>query len=1318
MWTVQPGEPRRRPQALSTGCWKDIRLVAFVSGSSLVIFNGTGEILQTIYHDANCLLDAVALDEATGAIAVSAGRRVQIYSPIDDNTEQPKWSKRCLLNETQTAEKERDRPSLSLSWGIPGELLVGGSVLQLWSISEGGRLLWSRALANNVKCALFSPDAGLIVSISTYDRLVKVWRRQSFDPTDTRFDYTYLSHPSAVTAIQWQCSSRQEHKVNVLYTICTDNKLRIWHGTDTYGLQFLQLSAEIDLLECIQPRLASHQFDTRPTQRYAFIINSQDFAWAIERAKNEPSANAESLEHLVEIAARSPDIVVVLDKYGNLSAWAVEDSGYKTHVKTKVFNVAHVHGLDWGFRDVSSDDSYAQFEYFCDPQHNKSFTFLVHHFDGRIEWLEAQVDEFFDALPRQKRLTPRLAWSGHSGAIKKVVRTAAGNAVVSRTDDNEVIVWKQISTRFGTNISRQSKINMPEHIHRTCLLNDGQFLVFLHHTSISVYDARSATASKAASVEYTVSGKPLCLIALPGTEASRETAYVATITSTMKGIAWEVNLPGHGENRRSLSNGTKPTLQEFFRFDLGMKDDLAFVLPVDPAGSDYLISGFLDTFARDVAISYTKSGVLRSWTAKVDTHLREVQWLLTSAVETGISEPSLASATSIRKTALVDSDGFRLTIWDMRGAQLEYEKKFEAPDYVQDLDWTSTPDGQSILAVGFPHKVHLLSQLRFDYFGAQAAWTTVREIDISRVTSHPIGDSTWLGGGNLVIGSGNQLLVCDKKLEISASKISGLGVSRKQRLSREIFDIVAYLNGPLPVFHPQFLSQCILCGKSALVRKILLELNEALKYFTAGDELDSLLGVSLSNHLENNKGPTKARKDLSYEELSSTDDSETFTDEMAASLNERLTTVEIPQLSNWEQFHLADIVECVATAEKHRRSMDDNATRFLLFFRQHFLRRGRAALNEYSLNDSTISWREITWAFHSGSQDILVDLVSRHFLGKMLWEQARDSGVFMWMTDLQALRAQFEIIARNEYTKTDEKNPIDCSLYYIALRKKNVLVGLWRMASWNKEQAATQKLLSNNFQDSRWRTAALKNAFALLGKRRFQYAAAFFLLAGNLKDAALVCINQLKDIQLAIAIVRVYEGDNGPVLHEILTHTALPLAAKEGDRWLATWAFWMLKRRDLAVRALISPVYTLLETQQSPNLHAKSFLVDDPALIVLYRQLRSKTLQTLHGASKNLPTDEWNFVIHTARLYDRMGCDLLALDLAVRNWEFLPPPKAGIHPLDQISTLPKFQRRTSLILSDLPTSSWSETAPPPVGVKHSAGFQEPSTSSLLDNFGF
>ena len=84
-----------------------------------------------------------------------------------------------------------------------------------------------------------------------------------------------------------------------------------------------------------------------------------------------------------------------------------------------------------------------------------------------------------------------------------------------------------------------------------------------------------------------------------------------------------------------------------------------------------------------------------------------------------------------------------------------------------------------------------------------------------------------------------------------------------------------------------------------------------------------------------------------------------------------------------------------------------------------------------------------------------------------------------------------------------------------------------------------------------------------------EYAAAFFLLADHLQDAVNVCLNQIKDLQLAIAVARVYEGDHGPILRKLLEEEVLAIAAQEGNRWLASWAFWMLHRRDMAVRALI-----------------------------------------------------------------------------------------------------------------------------------------------------
>lgn len=53
----------------------------------------------------------------------------------------------------------------------------------------------------------------------------------------------------------------------------------------------------------------------------------------------------------------------------------------------------------------------------------------------------------------------------------------------------------------------------------------------------------------------------------------------------------------------------------------------------------------------------------------------------------------------------------------------------------------------------------------------------------------------------------------------------------------------------------------------------------------------------------------------------------------------------------------------------------------------------------------------------------------------------------------------------------------------------------------SQKEAKMTQFFGNNFTEDRWRKAALKNAFSLLGKQRFEHSAAFFLLAGHLKDA-------------------------------------------------------------------------------------------------------------------------------------------------------------------------------------------------------------------------
>ena len=725
---------------------------------------------------------------------------------------------------------------------------MASSNLRLYQTDDKETLIWSRKLSSPAEIATFSPDSTLIASTGRYDRLLKIWRRLSYGSDDVRFDFSYLSHPATVTGIHWRAAHPNCHAVeNILYTTCADNKVRVWTATDPHASQVLQIWAEIDIRQSIQPRHLDPMHDS--DARYVFFIDSHDFKSAIDGAyksmDNDEQQRKHVLEHLTEISERKPEICVVLDDHGHMSALGMENIGKRARTTTDVFNFAHVENCNiLHASKTAPSPGCVRFLTFCTDEHETGYAVLAHHFDGRIVWLEGRLNDFFDPTQGKALLHVKALWTGHEGSIKKIQRTISGQALISRTNDNEGLIWKQKHSKNGMALTRQSILDSPEHIHRTWLLANGNFSANLHHKSISLWNTRTFRAIQVARCEYKVVGKPLCLLQLPSPDSPDSTSsvnYLATVSSSMRGVVWEVDIP-------SGSDTMQPTIRQFCSFDLGISDDLAFVIPVDPAGSAPIASGFLDTFAKDIALSYTNSGILHTWTAKVNAKVGAVDWLLTSTVETGIDRPFLASGSSIRKIALINESRSGLTIWDSRSGQLEYDKEYSAQEMVQDLDWTSTPDEQSILAVGFAHKVIILAQIRYDYLDKGPAWAPIREIYIRDSTPHPIGDSTWLGSGNLVVGAGTQLFIYDKLITTSDEMVTDLSLPTHGRASVDLFDVVALLNGPLPLYHPQFLAQCILAGKHALVSKIIVSLNKILN-FSAGDHVDSLLDMSLEQFI-------------------------------------------------------------------------------------------------------------------------------------------------------------------------------------------------------------------------------------------------------------------------------------------------------------------------------------------------------------------------------------------------------------------------------------------------------------------------------------
>lgn len=308
-----------------------------------------------------------------------------------------------------------------------------------------------------------------------------------------------------------------------------------------------------------------------------------------------------------------------------------------------------------------------------------------------------------------------------------------------------------------------------------------------------------------------------------------------------------------------------------------------------------------------------------------------------------------------------------------------------------------------------------------------------------------------------------------------------------------------------------------------------------------------------------------------------------------------LTHTHLPGLSSLDQMHLLALADTVAScntdfAERFvidaaknaiarenltgvpdpenisSDSLDDCGLRFLLAMKHfsYLLRclplRERTQFQRHGVNTSNI-----VWAFHSESEEELLNMIPSYAKGQAKWSTLKELGVGWWLRSPTLLKTCVERLAKAAYQH--KQDPMDAAIYYMAMKKKNLLWGLYR--SQRDEKMTT--FFSNNFAEERWRKAALKNAYALLGKQRFDHAVAFFLLANSLPDAVEICLTKLQDLQLAMVITRLYEGEHDPTprsCKKLLYENILgcdaegdnPVLSKaHPDPFYRSMALWILK---------------------------------------------------------------------------------------------------------------------------------------------------------------
>lgn len=645
-----------------------------------------------------------------------------------------------------------------------------------------------------------------------------------------KFDVSYLPHPATVTGLHWHTRpGPEQHTDTVLYTTCADHKLRVWAHTDPHGLQELQLWAEIDLVTCVE------SLDSVPKsekiRRYVVVMDKWQFENLVERAAATDGLDEHSIgvhKHLVDIAYRDPDICVVLDDRGNMSAWGLERVGCKARHAQDIFKIIDIQGLPVHFaQDAGPEEDYMQPRVFEGEGSDCSLNLLLNFFDGRLQWLRSPIDRLFDASEEGPRFEADAEWTGHSEPIEKLFASKDQGWLLSVSTGGEVVCWDQRPASAVT-LVRRSVMSVSRNILHVCLLPDGEHAILLHDASLSLWAFKPGEAVQVANRDTDFDGEPLTMF-LAG-EASINGSrqyYVAVTTSALLGVVWLVS---------PTSDKQTVTLDYFIDYGVDEIDKVSQLVVPFP-----LTAITNHTFP---LCAQSPGGQLRMFDAVLDIDGGSFDWAEVNDFATSVDDPSIISSSSTGKVAIVDRPGTTLDIWDSSDGFLEYTETFSPYDPILMLDWTVTSQAYAMLAVGFAHKAFLYGQRRFDYLENQAAWVRLREINISPLTNLYVADCIWLQQTEVLVAAGNQMFLFGNRLDVPKVIADDLMLPLKSEQQHDISDVVAALNAGFAVYHPGFIAHSIAAGKIKAIQKALMVLHKTLKFYTEGDALDSFLGLT------------------------------------------------------------------------------------------------------------------------------------------------------------------------------------------------------------------------------------------------------------------------------------------------------------------------------------------------------------------------------------------------------------------------------------------------------------------------------------------
>lgn len=1190
--------------------------------------------------------------------------------------------------------------------------------------------LWEQVCANPIEQAVLSPDGRYVATCSTGDCLVKIWQLEDFiqseDRENNRPRLSYLRHPCDVIGLQWKSLASPDR--NTLMTSSADHLCRLWREDVSFGYTDFYLYAFIDPKEWITPENQDPNADPseygEPVGSLQWIDVQHLKKLVMQDFQDKPYDVQEKIFNEFEIICKDVDeIFFYIGQDGTVIYWGLknfghEDGNFGKHAfrtMTKLSALLFVpHCIPKSF--VPYFHNIASIFPFVTPQTQPdqlSFTDIIvvgdrgssvldevqpaniafeSNFSVSVFSLDlAHVMPFATQEPEIKQIK---VFHGQHDYVSGLFSPRVLNSpkcVLSLGLSNTLTLW----SKTNSSLYRDDELEW----HGTTALDgdiydgvvpfswlptDKENAAFVvsrgKYLQVFMYNYVEPELSKLRSFEtekheQLLEVGNLLIFSPPG-----KGIYVLILDISMEnGSFWSIRDDFLEKSRcfKSLNNPNSDILSLEFHSKIleFMRGDFVDTIMNFDADSKPLDSVF---------ISVSSDGSV--FLCKIIEHdyfghaPHQIKWQVIGSislpVKSGFKVKKLCCGGINRFAVLtahkdLKEDEVFLCHCEIATQSLCFDDSITIYGKVIDLAWRNSRSKQHMLSV--------LLQDRMDCYAFLPhldglSWNHKLILSIPHPKMYSLSKPlslNWLSDGGYVIAFGSSLFYGSSKLGGKFKKIFGF----KGSVLPEISYIAHVDFGTLHDIHPEVLLQHISLGNFDIVEICLLHFYNFSKI--AEDYIDNEHGLIIpsippiqltnpKNSISANSMEQRKPEDIFGLDggVKSVNNIEQYFDKSHAQfMGQFLSERKLPGFSSKEQSVFLAICSSFLHLKSIKRALDENGVRFALSLRI------KHQTSQSGDGSCFLDERDVSFGYFSETQEALISECNEIWGQNLLWEEAANLGMVHWIRSNDLLKKQMEKIAKNQFMYQNLRNPISCALLYLALGKKKLWISMWKTAHENPEKEKMVSFLkkAGDFSEERWRIAAAKNAFALLGKQRFKFAAAFFLLAGNVDDGISVCKKQMNDIQLALVISRLSYGDEHPKTLGLYTDIILSDAIKTQDRWTACRVLHILKRKDLALKALSCPLSSIdysksMQLDNGPrdivnsverpvNTYVEPFSPvkeeiskrTDPRLFMLYKSLIN-SFKNQQDAQDVIFVDE-KMIFSVISTYDQVGCYILVTDI-------------------------------------------------------------------------